>query len=150
MGQKNKNHQYLKTLWYIIVLCLFLLSIFYYQLAIEEKFFTTEIFFEHPGKLRLVNKTFIGPYIAPTKEGFLMTYNKKTLPIYYSGNHEPPHYGEVVVYGVATKEGYIKAFKVHNYNYNYIIYLLSFFAGIFVLFVFFKEWKITKEGLKNA
>lgn len=139
---KSGKLRVLRMLLYLLVLCLFVASVFHYNLVLGNKNFTTDKYFEDPRGLQGTKKTFVGPYAGPSREGFLMVYNKENIPIHYKGEFTPPRYGEIVVYGAVNEEGEIEALGVHNYNYNYVLYILSFITGIFVLVVFFSEWKI--------
>jgi hypothetical protein len=85
---------------------------------------------------------------------FYVIYNKKPVRIDYQ-NYEigydqlyvPPRWGEVSLYGQVQADGSLQAWRVHNYDYNYLLYILSFFTGSGVLLFFFHEWKITRRGI---
>lgn len=59
-------------------------------------------------------------------------------------------YGETVVYVIFRKDGMIEGIDYHNYDYNYLLYFLSFIALIVFLVIFFREWKFTLRGFENA
>lgn len=61
-----------------------------------------------------------------------------------------PIFGEIVVYLDYKKNGRIELIDYHTYDYNYILYILSIFALIVFIMMFFKEWKIAPRGFKNA
>ena len=61
-----------------------------------------------------------------------------------------PVFGQTAAFLDFRKDGTIKLIDYHNYNYNYLLYIMSFFALIVFLIIFFKEWKITLRGFKNA
>ncbi len=132
------------------MICLFVLTLLHFQSGTETKKFFTKKFSQQPEKLDGVIKTFLAPYGEPSEEGFSIIYNKQKISVHYQKEHEPPRFGEIGVHGVVKKEGHIQALAVHNYDYNYVIYILSFLAGIFVLACFLKEWKITRRGIESA
>ena len=61
-----------------------------------------------------------------------------------------PVLGQTAVFLDFRKDGTVKLIDYHNYNYNYVLYILSFFALIIFLIMLFKEWKITLRGFKSA
>lgn len=61
-----------------------------------------------------------------------------------------PVLGETVVYLHYKKDGIIELIDYHNYNHNYILYGISFFALILFVVIFLKEWKFTRRGFKDA
>ena len=69
-------------------------------------------------------------------------------------NARYPKYGTVCVVGTYKREGYIEAEYVRYNDYIFIKYLLSALSIIYVVYIFFKEWKITRKGFvargKNA
>lgn len=69
-------------------------------------------------------------------------------------NARYPKYGTVCVVGTYRKEGYIEAEYVRYNDYIFIKYLLSALSILYIIYIFFKEWKITRKGFvargKNA
>jgi len=61
-----------------------------------------------------------------------------------------PIYGETLVYVHYRKDGIIELIDYHNYDYNYFLYIISFFAFIVFIIIFLKEWKITRRGFEDA
>ena len=59
-------------------------------------------------------------------------------------------YGETVVHVIYREKGVVEGVDYHNYDYNYILYVVSFFSLFVLLFVFFKEWKLTLRGFEDA
>lgn len=58
-------------------------------------------------------------------------------------------YGETIVYAV-NKDNVIEGIDYHNYDYNYVLYILSFIALIIFLVILFREWKLTLKGFEDA
>ncbi len=158
---KNK-----KSVWkyfiYFLILIPFIFSLFHYGLYFGDKEKTLEHFYlkdgsEEFGYKRTVMGAYAGEFESDPKTGFYLLHNTKKIPVFYLENYfvdypnsyTPPKYGEVAVYGYKTNEA-IYALSIHNYNYNYVLYFISFFAGLFILAFFFREWKITWRGFENA
>ena len=91
----------------------------------------------------------MGVYSGSFPGGFFLTYNHQKVKIITTRPYDPPRFGETMVYGTFHPDGTIQAAAVHNYNYNYFLYFFSFFAGIFVLFIFHQEWRITLHGIEE-
>lgn len=68
----------------------------------------------------------------------------------YGKEIEKATFGETVLYVATKQNGTIELIDYHNYDYNYFLYVLSFIAFLIFVFIFFKEWKVTKRGLKSA
>lgn len=60
---------------------------------------------------------------------------------------EYPKYGYVSVLGY-YKDGKIEAVSIHNHDYNHLKYVVSIIGFIIFIFFFFREWIITRRGLK--
>src|SRR3989344_6385455 len=135
-------------LGYFLVLVLLIVTLFHYNsVYLDNKKFDM---ISNPEKYHGINKQFMGKYGESFNGGFYLVYNEQLVPIHYSEEYSPPHFGNVLVYGTFNKEGYVEAIGVHNYQYNYIIYLISLIAFLFVVWLFFKEWKIISRGFKSA
>ena len=91
----------------------------------------------------------MGPYKEATQGGFIMVFNKKEIEVIVPYSHPPPILGEVLAYGYLDQRK-MTAIGIHNYNYNYVLYVLSAIAGLLVALYFFKDWKITKGGIVDA
>lgn len=146
--QRTKN--ILKITFYITVLALLVISLIHYSVVYDSSFPEINKFLEEPERFDGLTKQTMGPFAGYTTDGFLIEYNKRLIPVYYDQEYVAPRFGEVIVYGIFHREGYIEAIGVHNYDYNYVIYLISFITIIFVIILFFSEWKITLRGFKSA
>ena len=132
-----KKIRIFKTAAYTFTAVLLIISLVHYHIAEKEE------------EQKETKKSIMGPYKEPTKEGFIMLYNKKEIEVLTQNRHAPPVFGEVLVYG-DMNQSTITAIGIHNYNYNYLLYIMSAIAGLLVAFYFFKEWKITKGGIIDA
>lgn len=56
--------------------------------------------------------------------------------------------GLVGIKGLYKKEGFVELVETHRYNYIFLKYPLSLFAFMVFIFIFFKEWRITRRGLE--
>ena len=132
---------------YAIILLLFFVLMFYYQTAFKP---TTEEMLNAPIYYAGNTIHLMGPYGGSLANGFRLIYNHKPIAILYQNKYNPPRYGEVLIEGILLEDGQVYALHVHNYDYNYFIYALSFLAGVAVLICFFCEWRITRRGFEDA
>ena len=135
---------------YSLTLLLLLLSLAHYHFAYSEDHIPFHEFIEQPQLYAGMADSFMGKYSHATFDGFVMLQNHHSITIHYVPDYAPPRFGEVLVYGTLNRDGSVTALRVHNYNYNYFIYLASGIAGVMVLIYFFTEWKITRRGFINA
>ena len=144
----------LKQISYVLILILFMMTLWYYSVvysAARPGSFSAQEFLDNPmiasGDHRL--RSIMGTYSSTFPGGFFLTYNHQQVKVLFSPAYDPPRFGETMVYGTFHSDGSIQAVAVHNYNYNYFLYFFSFFAGIFVIFIFYQEWKITLHGIEE-
>ena len=140
-----KNLKIVYRVAYVLTLILTLVTLFHYSM-INKNEFTMGDFIENPAQFAGHYRSITGPFVAQTNDGFFIEFNKHHFQVYYAEPYTPPVLGEVSIYGMLNKDGSITAWRVHNYDYNYILYVLSFFAGISVILYFFSEWKMTARG----
>lgn len=139
------KHSFFSVISYVLTGFILILTLVHYNLTYGNTVMITD-FIENPPAYAGVERSVMGVYNGNFADGFILRYNQKLVAIFYDHDYLPPRYGEVLVYGQLQQDGSIKALAVHNYDYNFVIYGISFIAGIFVLFSFFKEWKITTSG----
>lgn len=139
------KRQTLYRLAYMITFILTVVTLVHYSLVNKNEF-TLGDFFENPVEFAGQYRSLTGPLVAQTKEGFFMEFNKHHFLVHYAEAYSPPRLGEVSVYGRLNEDGSITAWRVHNYDYNYLLYVLSFIAGVFVIIYFWWEWKVTLTG----
>lgn len=132
--------------WFVLIVVLLSLTLFHDSLRTHKYSFTMHDFLLEPQKYAGQTRNIMGVYQEPTKKGFSIIYNKEKVEIIYDKEHQAPKYGEILIFGELQRDGTVKALGVHNYNYNFLLYLLSFIAGIIIIVVFFREWKLTKKG----
>jgi hypothetical protein len=142
-----------KKIW--IIICIILLLIF---LILNIDFYLSKEFYppseinfvEDPVKYAGKEFTFVGNVYNITPSTFYMDVNQKPLKIYYQGL-EKPKFGQLYVLGLTNVDGTVNALEVHHFSYNYIKYIISFFAFFLFLFIFFKDWKLKKwRFIENA
>ena len=63
-----------------------------------------------------------------------------------ANNPRYPKYGTVCVIGYYNKEGYIEAEDIRYNDYIFVKYFLSSLSILYIIYVFFKEWKLTRKG----
>lgn len=96
-------------------------------------------------------------YIKSGDEVILIKYNEK-IPkakfgytllkgVYRIQKTEEPNKEDYLKNGNGySQEYYIEVSEYWNNDYNYVKYIISFFALIYVIILFFKEWKVTIKG----
>ncbi len=130
---------------YVLTILLLVVTLFHYSL-VNRSNFTIGDFLASPGEYAGELRSITGPYLTPADEGFVMEHNQYPILVRHQGEHPPPWLGEVSVYGILEQDGSITAQRIHNYDYNYVLYVFSFLAGIAVLAYLFYEWKPTMKG----
>ncbi len=60
-------------------------------------------------------------------------------------NARYPKYGTICVVGTYKKDGFIEAEYVRYNDYIFVKYFLSVLSIIYVIYIFFMEWKITRK-----
>ena len=59
-------------------------------------------------------------------------------------------FGSTSIIGRFDKEGYIEIKEIHYSDYNNVKYFTSILGLFLFVYIFLKEWKITKRGFENA
>ena len=143
---KNKN---LIALYLIIVALFIVLSADFY-LSKNDYAPSSDAFLDKPMQYAGQYAEFAGSVMNITAESFYMRVNQKPLKIHYSGLKKPK-FGQVYVWAKLNADGTVKGLEVHNLSYNYAKYIVSFFAFIIFLFIFFNEWKLKRlRFVENA
>lgn len=136
---------------YVLVLFALLLSLLHYRVVFTKTSdpFTFKKFLDHPEKYAGLTVSAMGPYGGSFPGGFFVIHNTLPIKVYYEQVHRSPRFGEVLARGTLHADGSLHAKQVHNYDYNYVWYALSFLTGMVVLVYFFKEWKCTLRGFEE-
>lgn len=142
---QQKNVQILLRVAYLLTIILTLVTLLHYSI-INKNEFTMNDFFKNPAQFAGQYRSITGPFVAQTEEGFFMEYNKHPFLVHYAEPYSPPRLGEVSVYGTLNEDGSVTALRIHNYDYNYLLYVLSFIAGVSVIIYFLWDWEITLTG----
>ena len=144
MAKQKKNlRKIILAIAYVIIILLFvLLSVDFY---LSKKYYvsSSDSFLDNPSKYSGQLSEFAGPVINSSESGFYMSVNRRPLKVYYSGI-EKPKFGQLYAHVKLNGDGTATALEVHKLSYNYLKYIISFFAFIIFLFIFFNEWKIRK------
>ena len=138
------------TVLYVISLLLFaLLSIDFY-LSKRHYAPSGDEFLSNPSEYAGQYTEFAGSVLNASMQSFYMLVNQKPLKVYYNGL-ETPVLGQTYARVSLNNDGTATALEVHNLSYNYLKYIISFFAFFLFLFIFFREWKFKKWRLvENA
>ena len=83
------------------------------------------------------------------EEGFILLLGDEEILV-KSKSIRKPIQGTLSILGTFHKEGFIELHDFHYFDYNNSKYVISIIGLIMFLFIFFKEWKITSRGFKNA
>lgn len=111
--------------------------------------FTIKKYLENPQKYGGVKIENFGRIVNISQDHFYFDIGSTDLKVFGSGVKEPV-LGEMVVYLDYRKDGRIKMIDFHTYDYNFILYGISFIALIVFIFIFLKEWKFSWKGFKDA
>lgn len=112
-------------------------------------YFTLEDYAKNPQAYDGLKEERFGRIINISDGYFYFNSGGKPIKVFGSGL-EMPVFGETAIYVELEGDGRIKLVGHHNYNYNYLLYLISAVALLVFLVIFFKEWRITKRGFENA
>ena len=136
---------------YVIVLMIFIGLLLYENVPVgdDSEHFSIEKYLKEPDKYANKKMERIIKIKNISNENFYFQWNNNDIKVLGHGI-EMPVLGETVVYLNFRKDGIIEMIDYHNYNYNYILYILSFFALVWFVIIFFREWKITRRGFENA
>ena len=132
----------------ILVVVLLLIENISYSYHNIDKFTITK-YLENPQKYGGVKLENFGKIVSISQDHFYFDIGSRDLKIYGSGIKRPI-LGELVVYTNYNKNGRIEMIDYHTYDYNYVIYGISFIALIIFIIIFFVEWKFSRRGFKDA
>ena|SRR3989344_9053241 len=138
----------LAKVWYFLLFVLITILFFYGNVmdkSYGEDAFNLDNYLKNPQKYGDYKGQVFGKITGINQDSFYIN----SLKVSGSGIIKPV-YGETVLFLDFKKDGIIKLIDYHNYNYNYFLYVISFFAFVVFIVIFFKEWKITLRGFKDA
>lgn len=110
--------------------------------------FSINNYLENPNRFGEHKDERFGKIINISEDHFYFSLGDINIKIYGAGIKKPI-FGETVVFVNYGRDGKITLIDYHNYNYNYLLYILSFFALVIFVIIFLKEWKITPRGFKD-
>lgn len=113
-----------------------------------ERSFNLRNYTQNPQKFAGQYEQF-GKIINISQDHFYFSAGGESIKVFGSGI-KTPVYGETVIFVDYRKDGRIELIDYHNYNYNYILYALSLLALIIFIVIFFREWRITLRGFRDA
>ena len=149
MAKKSRNFS---RALYFLILVLFIGTFVYDNLRTLGKAkdgFTISNYLSSPEKYDGYKMEVMGRIVKISQEHFVFNIGSMDLNILGSGIQKPV-LGETALYVNFRGDGTIEMIDYHNYNYNHVLYIISLIAIILFLTIFFKEWKITSGGFKNA
>ncbi len=138
--------------WYVLLFILVVALFLYdnvYSMYKSENEFTLEKYLENPQKYGGHKGQRFGKIINISQDHFYFNLGDSSIRVSGSGV-EKSVYGDTVVFLYYRKDGVIELIDYHHYNYNYLLYVVSFLAFIIFLIIFFNEWKVTWRGFENA
>lgn len=133
---------------FILVAVLLLFDNLDYSASNKDGFTITK-YLENPQKYGGIKLENFGRIVNISQDHFYLNIGSRDLKVYGSGIKRPV-LGEIVVYINYNKNGRIEMIDYHTYDYNYILYGISFFALIVFMIIFFMEWKFTRRGFEDA
>lgn len=140
----------LTRVWYvllfILIVGLLLYENIYYSMG---DIFSLDKYLNNPEKYGAYKGQPFGRIINISQDHFYFDGGGLPFKVIGSGVRKAV-YGETILFLNFRKDGIIELIDYHNYNYNHLLYILSFIAFIIFLILFFKEWKITFRGFKDA
>ena len=147
---KKNSKKIILAAAYAIVISLFVLLSFDFYLSKKYYVPSSDAFIGNPSGYAGQLSEFAGPVLNISEGSFYMSVNKRPLKVYYSGI-EKPKFGQLYAHVMLNSDGTATALEVHRLSYNYLKYIISFFAFIIFLFIFSSEWKFKKWRLvENA
>ena len=137
-----------------IILLLFFLGILTALYIEHYKNFKTRLnlqnIIENPEKYTGTYYQTMGRVVKVDHDFFYLldTEANKEIPVLYP-NHHVHKNDHLVTYGPFTSEGYMIAADIRFQSSEPFKYLISLFAGIFFLWMFFREWRLTTSGFEE-
>ena len=147
-----KKSEKINKVLYLIALLLLVILVFYhnyYFKAGSSNGFSINNYEASPQAYGERKIEQFGRIINISRDYFYFDLGGKSIKIYGTGITKPT-LGETVIFANYGKDGKIRLIDYHNYNFNYVLYVISVLALVVFFVIFLKEWKITKRGFKNA
>jgi len=150
---KKTDTKVLYKILYILIFTLFLTLWLYENISSVSRSnerFTIKKYLDDPekwGDKKNIEK--MGFIVNISSNHFYFDWDGTMVKVQGSGV-EKAVLGETIVLLNFNKDGTIELVDYHNYDYNYVLYALSFLALIIAMVIFFKEWKFTRRGFEDA
>lgn len=140
----------LNKFWHIVLFVLIVGLFTYDNLNYRYmKNFSMESYLENPQKYGGYKGQQFGKIINISEGHFYFDMGSQTIKVYGSGVKKAI-LGETLLFLHYRKDGKIGLIDYHNYNYNYLLYIISLFAFVIFIVIFFKEWKFTFWRFESA
>ncbi len=147
----GRNFKKLKIVGYFsaVILMLFLFAYDnYFTNNRSKNNFTVNNYLANPKEYGGLQLEALGVIGNISENYFYFDMGGRSIKVFGSGIKRPV-LGETLVFLDYRKDGVIKLIDYHNYNFNYVLYAVSFLSVIIFILIFFKEWKITLRGFKS-
>jgi len=133
---------------YLAVIAALLFLMLYSVTNYHGHYPSLDTFYNEPEKYAGAIAENCGMMVDETSDGFILRAGvNKILVKYNQTSLRYPVLGTVCVLG-AYNDGFIDAEAVRLNDFIFVKYFISFLAFLYVVFVFFREWKITKKGFR--
>jgi len=141
----------LTKIWFFALFILIVVLFIHDNVRTVEKTegFTITNYLEDPQKFGGFKTEYMVTNINISPNHFYVNMAGENVKVYGS-EIKKPILGQTVLFIHFRKDGIIELIDYHNYNYNYFLYGVSIFALIIFIIIFFREWKVTWRGFKDA
>jgi len=133
---------------YLLVIAALIFLMLYSLINYHRHYPSLDTFYNEPGKYAGARAENCGMMVDKTNDGFILRAGvNKILVRYNQTSLRYPLLGTVCVLGTYN-DGFIHAEAVRLNDFIFVKYFISLLAFFYVVFVFFREWKITIRGFK--
>lgn len=138
--------------WYVLLFILIVGLVFYdnvWWMYMGQEVFSLSNYIKNPEKYGDYKGQPFGRIINISQDYFYFDDGDSSFKVIGSGIKKAV-YGETVLFLNFRRDGVIELIDYHNYDYNYLLYFLSFIALVIFLIIFLKEWRLGLRGFENA
>ena len=139
-------------IWYILVIATITFLIIYdksVRLENKGRGFRLDNYLQDHAKYGGYQGERLAKIVNISEDYLYIRTEGKILKVYGKGV-KMPILGESVFFLDFGKDGNIRMIAYHNYDYNYLLYAVSFVSLVVFAVIFFKDWKFTRGGFGNA
>lgn len=148
----RKKLKLLNYAFYFLVVALIVALFAYdraYYLDRAKSKFTLENYLKDPKTFGSYKSERLAKITNISSDHFYINTGGREIRVIGS-NVTMPILGEPVFFLDFKKDGNIALIDYHNYDYNYLLYMLSAVALIIFVIIFLLDWKLTSRGFKDA